>query len=408
MPGLNSRKRSKIFTSFKDVDMPLSKRIQSLKPSLTLSITSKANALKKQGVNVINFGAGEPDFDTPEEVKAEAKKALDEGFTKYTPTAGIPELRSGIAAKLKKDNGLQYKESEILVSCGAKQSCFNIILTLCDPGDEVIIPAPYWVSYPEMARLAEAKPVVVPTQEKERFLLSAKELERHLTPKTRLLVLNSPSNPTGMVYEKKQLEEIAQVVVKRKIYVLSDEIYEKIIYDGKKHVSIASLGEEIKKWTLVVNGFSKSYSMTGWRLGYAAGPEEIISAATKLQDHSTSNPTSITQRAGVKALQLGEGYLQKMCATFQKRRDLIVDGLNQIPGMSCAKPDGAFYVFANIGKLGKDSLTLSNELLEKARVAVVPGVAFGSDEHIRLSYATSEANIKEGLKRIESFVTAKV
>jgi aspartate aminotransferase len=388
--------------------MKLSKRTQAVKPSLTLTITSKAKALRKQGIDVIGFGAGEPDFDTPDEIKNEAKKALDAGHTKYTPTAGIPELRQGIVKKLKGDNGLDYKETEILVSCGAKHSCFNIVMALCDAGDELLIPAPYWVSYPEMAHLAEAKPVIIPTTEENRFLMTAKDLEEKITPKSKALFLNSPSNPTGMIYEKKELEEIAQVAIKNNLFVISDEIYEKIIYDGKKHISIASLGEEIKKRTIVINGFSKSYSMTGWRMGYAAGPEEIIRAANRLQDHSTSGANSITQYAGIAALNLNESYIEQMRQTFQKRRDLIVTELNEIPGVTCLKPEGAFYVFPNISGLGKDSLTLADELLEQARVALVPGVAFGSDQHVRLSYATSEENIKEGLKRIKSFVTEKV
>ncbi len=388
--------------------MKLARRVAALQPSVTLSITSKANALKKQGVNVISFGAGEPDFDTPAPIKEEAKKALDAGFTKYTPTAGIPELLKGIAAKLKNDNGLEYKESQILVSCGAKHSCVNIILTLCDRGDELLIPAPYWVSYPEMARLAEAEPVIIPTTEENNFLLTAAQLEKKISKKSKLLILNSPSNPTGMMYDKKTLEEIAHVVLKHDLYVLSDEIYEKIVFDGKEHVSIASLGKEIQARTIVVNGFSKSYSMTGWRLGYAAGPEEIMKAACRLQDHSTSGANSITQKAGVKALALDPQVMEQMRQTFQKRRDLIVKRLNAIPGISCLNPEGAFYVFPNISGLGIDSLTLADKLLEEAKVAVVPGIAFGSDANIRLSYATSEENINEGLNRIEQFVKEKV
>lgn len=387
--------------------MSLAKRVQAVKPSLTLAITSKAKALRAQGVKVIGFGAGEPDFDTPEPVKAAAKKALDEGFTKYTPTGGIPELKKGIVEKLKKDNGLDYKETEVLVSCGAKHSCFNIVLTLCDPGEEVLIPAPYWVSYPEMASLAEAKAVIIPTKEENKFLLTAEELEKAITPKTKLLILNSPSNPTGMMYNREQLEAIAAVAVKHDIFVMSDEIYEKIIFDGKEHVSIATLGEEIKKRTIVINGFSKSYSMTGWRLGYAAGPEEIIKAAQRLQDHSTSGATSFAQAGAVKALEMDEKEMEKMRQTFQKRRDIIVKKLNEIPGITCLNPDGAFYVFPNISGLGLDSMTLADKLLEEANVAVVPGVAFGADQNVRLSYATSEENILEGLKRIEQFIEEK-
>lgn len=388
--------------------MKLAARVAALQPSITLSITSKAKALKQQGVNVISFGAGEPDFDTPEPIKEEAKKALDAGFTKYAPTAGIPELKKGIVEKLKNDNHLDYKESEVLVSCGAKHSCANIILTLCDRGDDLLIPAPYWVSYPEMGRLAEANPVLIKTKEENNFLLTAEDLEKSITKKSRLLILNSPSNPTGMMYDKKSLEAIAEVVLKHDLFVLSDEIYEKIVFDGKQHVSIASLGEEIKKRTIVINGFSKAYSMTGWRLGYAAGPEEIIKAANRLQDHSTSGANSITQKAGVKALALDQSVLKEMSQVFEKRRDLIVAGLNNIPGITCLKPEGAFYVFPNISGLGMDSMTLADKLLDEVQVAVVPGIAFGSDANIRLSYACSEENIKEGLSRIEKFIKEKV
>ncbi len=387
--------------------MKLASRVASLQPSITLSITSKAKALKQQGVDIVSFGAGEPDFDTPDVIKEAAKKALDAGFTKYTPTAGIPELKKGIVEKLKKDNGLDYKETEILVSSGAKHSCANIVLTLCDRGDDLLIPAPYWVSYPEMARLAEANPVIIPTVEENNFLLTAAELEKSITPKSRLLILNSPSNPTGMMYDKKSLEEIAQVVLKHDLYVMSDEIYEKIVFDGKEHVSIASLGNEIKERTIVVNGFSKSYSMTGWRLGYAAGPEAIIKAANRMQDHTTSGANSITQKAGVEALALNEQVMDDMRKTFQKRRDLIVKRLNEMPGVSCLNPEGAFYVFPNISGLGMDSLTLADKLLDEAQVAVVPGVAFGSDANIRMSYATSEENITEGLNRLEQFINKK-
>ncbi|OIO72721.1 MAG: aspartate aminotransferase [Elusimicrobia bacterium CG1_02_37_114] len=385
--------------------MTISSRAKIINPSPTLAITAKANKMKAEGINVISFGAGEPDFDTPVFIKDAAKIALDKGFTKYTPTSGIIELKKAICEKFKKDNTLEYSTEETLVSCGAKHSIFNIILTLCDEDDEVIIPSPYWVSYPEMVKVAGAKPVIIKTHQNFNFKITLHQLKEAISSKTKIFILNSPSNPTGMVYNESELKSLAKVIVDSGIYCISDEIYEKIIYDTK-HISIASLGEEIKKLTLVVNGVSKSYSMTGWRIGYAAGPKEIIQAMSNLQDHSTSNPTSIAQYATVEALKGSQQELQKMVSEFEKRREYMVDTVNSINGISTIRPDGAFYCWINVSRLIgknfddktiKDSLILTDLLLTESKVAVVPGVVFGDDDFIRLSYATSMENIVEGL-----------
>ncbi|MFH1239306.1 MAG: pyridoxal phosphate-dependent aminotransferase [bacterium] len=393
--------------------MAISKRISQISPSPTLSITAKAKKMQAEGINVIGFGAGEPDFDTPVNIKEAAKKSIDKGFTKYTPTAGTKELKDAICKKFKADNKLDYLPEEVLVSCGAKHSIFNVILALCNEGDEVILPSPYWVSYPEMVKVAGAKTVIVKTTEKDNFKISAKQLEKAITSKTKLFILNSPSNPTGMAYSEDELKELSRVITRAGIYCIADEIYEKLIYDGVKHVSIASFGEDIKKLTIVINGVSKAYSMTGWRIGYAAGPKEIIQAMSNLQDHSTSNPTSISQAASVEALGGVQDDLKKMVVEFKKRRDYMVEKVKAIGGLSTLKPQGAFYCWINVsGILGKtidgekikDSLTLTDLLLGKAHVAVVPGGVFGDDNYLRLSYATSMANITEGLKRIEDFI----
>lgn len=394
--------------------MSVSRRVIQLSPSPTLAITAKAKKLQQEGVNVIGFGAGEPDFDTPVHIKNAAKHAIDSGFTKYTPTSGTKELKEAICRKFKADNALDYSPEEILVSCGAKHSLFNAIFTLCDEGDEVILPSPYWVSYPEMIKVAGATPVVIETAEERFFKITPAQLEKAITPKTRLFILNSPSNPTGMAYTQKELQALGDVLVKKNIYCLSDEIYEKLIYDSATHVSIASLGERLKKLTLVVNGVSKAYSMTGWRMGYAAGPKEIIQVMSNLQDHSTSNAASITQAASVEALIGAQEDLKKMAGEFQKRRDYMVDRVNSIKGLHTLKPQGAFYCFVNIaallgktanGKKIKDSLILTDLLLSEAAITVVPGCVFGDDRFVRLSYATSMENIKEGLDRLEAFVS---
>ena len=391
--------------------MRLSKKTYSVKPSPTLAIDAKAKSLKASGVDVISFGVGEPDFDTPENIKEAAIKAIRSGFTKYTPVGGTDELKTAIIEKLKKDNGLIYEKNEIIVSCGAKHCLYNIAEALYDVGDEVILPAPYWVSYPDQIVLNGAAPVIVKTDEGNAFKITPEILEANLSKKTKALILNSPSNPTGLAYDRKSLEAIAEIAVKHDFYIISDEIYEKLIYDGFEHVSIASLSDEIKQRTLVVNGISKSYAMTGWRIGFAAGPKDIINAMTNIQSQSTSNPTSISQKAAVEALTGTQDFILKMVSEFDKRRKYMVERLNMIKGVSCIKPVGAFYAFPNVssyygrsfkGNSIKSSMDLSAYLLDEAKVAVVPGAAFGDDRYIRLSYATSMENIQKGLDRIES------
>lgn len=383
--------------------MKISKRAKNINPSLTLSITAKAKEMKKQGLDVISFGAGEPDFDTMPHIKEAAKKAIDQGFTKYTPTSGIIELKEAICAKLHRDNGLDYDVSQILVSNGAKQALFNIILTLIDEGDEVIIPIPYWVSYDEMVKMAGGKSVFLKT---DNFKISSQQLEKLITPKTKMLIFNSPSNPTGTIYEEKELKQIAQVCIKHNIIVLSDEIYEKLTYE-KKHFSIAKINQKINKLTIVINGVSKSYAMTGWRIGYAAGPTEVIKTATRIQDHTTSNPSSISQKAALAALNGPQDHIRKMVWEFKRRRDFMVNRLNRINGVYAIRPDGAFYVFANVSKFYnkeiKGSVEFAKKLLDDAYVAVVPGIAFGDDRFIRLSFATGMINIQRGLERMDKF-----
>lgn len=391
--------------------MRLSKKVSSIKPSPTLAIDTKAKSLKARGINVINFGVGEPDFDTPDNIKDAAIKALREGFTKYTPVGGIDELKSAIIEKLKKDNGITYEKNEIIVSCGAKHSLYNIATALYDPGDEVIVPAPYWVSYPDQILLNSAVPVIVKTDEANSFKITPGLVRANLTDKTKAIILNSPSNPTGLAYDRKTLEAIAELAVRHDFYIISDEIYEKLVYNGFKHISIASLGSEIKKRTIVVNGLSKSYAMTGWRIGYAAGPEEIISAMTNIQSQSTSNPTSIAQKAAVEALSGSQDFIKRIVSEFDNRRKYMLERLNNIKGITCIRPVGAFYSFPNVssyygknskGRQIQSSIDLSSYLLDEAKVALVPGAAFGDDRYIRLSYATSMDNIKEGLDRIEN------
>jgi aspartate aminotransferase len=388
----------------------LSNRAKNLKPSPTLAINAKAKSMQAQGIHVISFGAGEPDFDTPQNIKQAAKKALDDGFTKYTPVGGIDDLKDAIIKKFQRDSGLSYKRSEIIVSCGGKHSFYNLAQAIFDQGEEVIIPAPYWVSYPPMVALANGTPVIVNTTEKNEFKITPEELKKAITPKTKALIINSPSNPTGSAYTKNQLEKIAEIAISKNFFVISDEIYEKIVYDGFEFISIASLSEEIKKKTIIVHGVAKTYAMTGWRIGYTAGSEEIISAMNNIQSQSTSNPTSISQKASVEALIGPQNEVEKMVSAFAQRRNYIVDRLNKIPGVSCYKPVGAFYVFPNFssyygksyqGKKIENSTHLADFFLDVAKVAVVPGVEFGADPFERLSYATSMEDIKEGLNRIE-------
>jgi aspartate aminotransferase len=394
--------------------MELSKKAKSISPSSTLAIDAKAKKMKADGIDVIGFGAGEPDFDTPVHIKEAAIKAINEGFTKYTPASGTLDLKQAICRKLKKDNGLEYAPSNIVISNGAKHSLVNAFQAICNPGDEVIIPAPYWVSYPEMVKLADGVPVIINTTEKDGFKFTISQLKEAITDKTKAIVLNSPSNPTGMIYSKDELNKIADLAVSKGIFIVSDEIYEKLVYDGFEHFSIASLNEKIKELTILVNGVSKTYAMTGWRIGYTASDAEIAKIMGNVQSHATSNPNSIAQKAAVAALDGPQDDVEMMVKEFINRRDYMVERINSIPGLSCIKPNGAFYVMMNISKLiGKEingvvikgSDDLANLLLEKAKVALVPGSGFGTDVNVRLSYATSLKNITEGLNRIEKFLS---
>jgi aspartate aminotransferase len=383
--------------------MEISERAAQLTPSLTLSIDSKAKAMKAEGIDVCGFGAGEPDFDTPEHIKAAAIEALQAGFTKYTPSAGIPELRAAIAEKLAADNGLTYRAGQVIVSNGAKHSCFNAILATCQPGDEVIIPAPYWVSYPDMVRLVGAEPVIVPTMERNNWKMRAEDFENAMTPRTKMLIMNTPCNPTGSVYTREELEAIVEVASGEDIYILADEIYEKLVYDDAKHVSIASLSKEAYDLTITVNGFSKSYAMTGWRLGYLAAPEAVAKAVDSIQSHTTANPSSFSQRGALAALKGDQQSVADMREEFDMRRNYMLDRLSKIPNVTAVKPQGAFYVLLNVSQLGLTSQNFADRLLSKANVAVVPGAAFGDDRTIRLSYATSIDIIKKGLDRLQDF-----
>ncbi|MBC1225294.1 pyridoxal phosphate-dependent aminotransferase [Nostoc sp. UCD121] len=388
--------------------MKLAARVSQVTPSLTLAIAAKAKALKAEGIDVCSFSAGEPDFDTPAHIKAAAVKALDEGKTKYGAAAGEPKLREAIAHKLKNDNGLDYKSENVIVTNGGKHSLYNLMVALIDPGDEVIIPAPYWLSYPEMVTLVGGVSVIVPTDATTGYKITPEQLRKAITPKTKLFILNSPSNPTGMVYTPDEIKALAQVVVDADIFVVSDEIYEKILYDGAEHISIGSLGKEIFDRTLISNGFAKAYSMTGWRLGYLAGPVEIIKAASTIQGHSTSNVCTFAQYGAIAALQSSQDCVEEMRQAFAKRRQVMLDRLNAIPGLSTAKPDGAFYLFPDISKTGLKSLEFCDALLEKYQVAVIPGIAFGADDNIRLSYATDMATIEKGMDRLEKFVKSRI
>ncbi len=384
--------------------MRLSSRVENVSASLTLAITAKAKKMKLQGVDVIGFGSGEPDFDTPENIKKSAIDSIQKGFTKYTPASGTDELKKVVCEKFSKDNSLTYDPSQIVISCGAKHSLYNIIQVICEEGDEVIIPEPYWLSYPEMVKLSGAKPVFIETSEKENFKITGAMLSKVISKKTKALIINSPSNPTGCVYDKKELQEIAGVAVKNNILVISDEIYEKITFDGKVHTSIASLNKDIFENTIVVNGVSKSFAMTGWRIGYLASVNKMVVEAIKnLQSHSSSNPTSISQAAALEAIKGGDASVKKMVAEFEKRRDYIYKRANKVKGLTCMKPEGAFYAFCRIDNLGLSSMDVCERLLNEVKVAAVPGKAFGSDRHIRLSFATSMKNIEKGMDRIEGW-----
>src|SRR5216117_1229685 len=381
----------------------ISHRAASLSPSLTLSIDAKAKQMKAEGQDVVGFGAGEPDCDTPQHIKDAAIKALNEGFTKYTPSSGIPELRQAIADKFKRENGLAYKPSQIIVSCGGKHSCYNVILCTCQEGDEVIIPSPYWLSYPEMVKLASAKPVILPTSDKTEFKVTQEQLRTAITSRTRLFILNSPSNPTGSVYTPDEIKALGDVCVEKGVLIMSDEIYEHLLYDGAQHKSVASFSQAHYEATIVVHGFAKAWSMTGWRLGFLAAPEPIAKAIDAIQSHSTSNPTSFAQKGAVAALTGPQDHLHRWLAEYDKRRTYAWKKLNSIPGISCVNSKGAFYLFPNISRLGLKSAEFCAKLLEAEKVAAVPGIAFGADDYFRLSYATSLANIEKGLERIESF-----
>jgi aspartate aminotransferase len=384
----------------------ISRRAASLSPSLTLAIDSKAKQMKAQGLDVVGFGAGEPDFDTPQHIKDAAIKALNEGFTKYTPASGTPELREAVAEKFKRENGLTYKPSQVIISCGGKHSCYNVILATCEEGDEVIIPAPYWLSYPEMVKLASATPVIVETTDKTEFKITPEALRNAITPRTRLFVLNSPSNPTGSVYTPDEIKALGDVCVEKNVLIMSDEIYEHLLYDGAVTRSVASFSPAHYEHTIVVHGFAKAWSMTGWRLGFLAAPEPIAKAIDAVQSHSTSNPTSFAQKGAVAALKGSQGHLKVWLAEFNRRRLFAWEKLNSIPGVSCVNAKGAFYLFPNISGTGLKSTEFCAKLLEAEKVAAVPGVAFGADDYVRLSYATSMANLQKGLERIERFCRA--
>lgn len=385
--------------------MLISRRVKAIEPSQTMAIDAKAKQMKRVGVNLVDFGAGEPDFDTPQHIRRAAIEAIEGGFTKYTPATGIIELKEAICEKFKRDNGLEYTPSDIVVSCGAKHAILNAILALVEEGDEVIIPAPYWVSYPQQVKLAGGEPVIVNTDVESGFKLTVDRLRSAITPRTKLLILNSPSNPTGAVYSPEELEGLAGAVLETGIYVISDEVYERMVYDGLSHRSIAFLSDELKQRTVVVNGVSKSYSMTGWRIGYAAGPPEVMAAVSKIQSHQTSNPTSMSQVASLEALSGPQDCVDEMVKEFDRRRRYVVERLNRIEGVVCLKPQGAFYIFPDLSayygsKRVMGSISLSEYLLEEVEVAVVPGIAFGADAHIRISYATSMEEIEKGMDRI--------
>lgn len=386
------------------IDTRLAERLKKINPSLTLAITSKAKKLKSEGRDIVNFAAGEPDFDTPDFVKAAAVSAINSGFTKYTPTTGIPELKKLICQKFEKDNSLEYAPEQIVVSNGAKHSIYNALMVLLNRHDEVLIPLPYWVSYPEMVNLCEGSARFIKTKAEDNFKISAKDLRRNISPKSKVLILNSPSNPCGAVYSRGELLELAAVCVEKNIFIISDEIYEKIIFDGLKHESIAGFNKDVYNLTVTVNGLSKSHSMTGWRIGYLGAPGDVANAISKLQDHSTSNPNSIAQKAAVAALSAPEDFTRKLCQEFQKRRDYLAGRLKGIQKLSFYLPQGAFYMFCDISKTGLDSMSFAERLLEEEYVSVIPANCFGIDDFIRISFAASMEELQKGMDRIEKWV----
>ena len=384
----------------------LATRVGKVNPSITLAISAKAKAMKKEGIDVCSFSAGEPDFDTPTHIKEAAKLALDQGKTKYGPAAGEPILRQAIANKLKNDNGLTYAPENIIVTNGGKYSLFNLMLALIESGDEVIIPAPYWLSYPEMVKLAGGTPIIVETTKENEYKITPEQLKEAITAQTKLFVLNSPSNPTGTVYTPDEIKALAKVVVDHDIFVVSDEIYEKILYDGATHLSIGAVGEDIFARTIISNGFAKAYSMTGWRIGYAAGPLDIIKAMSTIQSHSTSNVCTFAQYGAVAALESSQECVTTMLSAFVKRRKVILEAINSIPQLSTPTPNGAFYVFVDISATGMSSLEFCKTLLEQKQVATIPGIAFGADKCIRISYATDMESINKGMERLSAFVSS--
>ncbi|HOU13105.1 MAG TPA: pyridoxal phosphate-dependent aminotransferase [Anaerolineae bacterium] len=382
----------------------LSDRTRLIAPSMTFAIDAKAKALAEQGIDVCNFGVGEPDFITPANVREAAKAALDAGQTKYSQTAGLPRLRALVAEKLNRENNLPYTREQVMISTGGKQALYNVMLAILGPGDEALIPIPYWVSYSEIVKLTGATPVFLPTSEATEFRITPEQLRDAITPRTRMLLLNSPSNPTGSVYTPEEIAALAEVIVAHGIAVVSDEIYEKLIYDGLRHLSIGSLGEDIFNLTLTCNGFSKAYAATGWRLGYAAGPKHVIEAAIDIQSHTTSGPNTFAQYGAIAALEESQESIEMMRATFERRRDLMYAGVSTIPGLVSPKPHGAFYLFPNISATGLDSITFCARLLEQEHLALVPGIAFGMDTNVRLSYAADTETIEKGLERLARFM----
>jgi aspartate aminotransferase len=386
--------------------MKLAARIGQVTPSMTLAIDAKAKAMKREGVDICSFSAGEPDFDTPQHIKDAAIKALETGKTRYGPAAGEPGLREVIAQKLQRANHLNYKAENIVVTNGGKHSLFNIFLALLDVGDEVIIPAPFWVSYPEMVKLATGTPVMIHTTPEARYKITPEQLRQAITPRTRVLIMNSPSNPTGMVYSPAELKAIAAIVIEHDLIVVSDEIYEQLLYDGTEQMSIGSVSPEMFDRTIISNGFAKGYSMTGWRIGYVAGQLDLIKAVTTLQSQSTSNVCTFAQYGAIAALESSQDCVKEMLQAFTSRRQGIYDLINAIPNLSCLKPDGAFYMFINIGKTGLGSLEFCDRLLTDHHVALIPGIAFGADDHVRASYATDMGTIERGMERIAKFAGA--
>ena len=394
------------------MNLNISKKAASISPSPTLSLDAKFKQMKKQGVPVVGFGAGEPDFETPDRIKKAAIKAINDGFTRYTPASGTVELKQAICTKFKRDIGVEYGINNIVVSNGGKHSLTNVFMCICEPGDEVIIPSPYWVSYPEMVKMADGKSVFIQTEEENNFKFTPSQFENAITPKTRAIVLNTPSNPTGMIYTKEELEKITDIAIKNNIYIVFDEIYEKLVYEGE-HINPAAFGEDAKNITVVVNGLAKAYAMTGWRIGYIAANEQLAKAISNLQSHATSNPNSIAQAAAVEALLGNQSEIDYMRGEYIKRRNYMVERINGIDGISCKVPHGAFYIFMNVkellgkehyGKVINTAQELCDDMLDRALVALVPGEGFGVEGYARLSYATSMEEITEGLNRIEKYI----